>query len=208
MILDCAQYLNWLLSDTYESEPTEPAHSEDTQMPSIASTSTSTSTITSGSQSKQYPCIIKATNGKSPKVKVKISTLVHASDYVSFTSAYGALLKSSFSTLKKKDKKKKDAKKAKAILNNPKGVGGGPGIGGVAKKTKVAGSGSMGLPKVVGPRRGPGHAKRQQTEKARAKAVKRHLEAKRRRLGDTKMKLLTMVKVPGEDFLNEYEKRR
>ena len=150
-----------------------------------ASASSSTSTA------KQYPCILKVTNGKSSEAKVKISTLVQPSDDTSFTSAYVALLKSSCSTLKKKDKRKKDAKKAKAPMAATKIPAG---SGGAAKKTKTAPSGVVGLPKVTGARRGAGHAKRQQKQRARDKAVKRHLEAKRRKLADTK--LLTKVKEP------------
>lgn len=51
---------------------------------------------------KEYPCLIRATDGK----KIEFSTHVQPGDLDRFHSLYGALLKSSMSTLRKRDKKR------------------------------------------------------------------------------------------------------
>ncbi|KAF8546089.1 signal recognition particle, SRP9/SRP14 subunit [Imleria badia] len=50
---------------------------------------------------KEYPCLIRVTDGK----KANFSTHVVSSDLPKFHTAYGSLLKPSFTTLRKRDKK-------------------------------------------------------------------------------------------------------
>jgi len=106
-------------------------------------------------QPVQYPCLMRATDGKA----TKLSTLVQPEALHQFSSAYGILLKSSMTSLrkrnKKKDRRKPDARKGK-----------GP----------VAAS----LPKVVGPRRGNGRKRRQASLKARLRALVRLRAARQR----------------------------
>lgn len=116
---------------------------------------------------KEYPCIIKATNGKSARKtakKIKISTLVQPQDTESFTLAYGSILKAHFSlTMRKKAKKRKDKEKEK--------MGAAAVAAADSKKRRRQTRG--GLPKVSGPRRGAGHSKRQRSLKARARAARK-----------------------------------
>jgi len=51
---------------------------------------------------KEYPCLIRVTDGK----KIKISTQVKPDQLGDFHAAYGALLKSSMTSLRKRDKKR------------------------------------------------------------------------------------------------------
>ncbi|KAL7004368.1 hypothetical protein EMMF5_006059 [Cystobasidiomycetes sp. EMM_F5] len=135
----------------------------------------------STSTSKEYPCIVRATNGKVAPVKVKISTLVQPVDQPTFMAAYGALLKATFAPkMRKKIKRKREAKKGA----NAAGTSTTSASKSGAKRT-VSSVGQThiksGLPKVTGAKRGAGHAKRQRQEKARRKAVNRMLDARRRR---------------------------
>ncbi|KIK39500.1 hypothetical protein CY34DRAFT_808236 [Suillus luteus UH-Slu-Lm8-n1] len=52
--------------------------------------------------SREYPCIVRVTDGK----KAKFSTKILSIDLDKFHSAYGALLKASMTTLRKRDKKR------------------------------------------------------------------------------------------------------
>ncbi|KAL5533882.1 hypothetical protein ACEPAG_342 [Sanghuangporus baumii] len=54
------------------------------------------------SDAKEYPCILRATDGK----KVKFSTHVLPGQLDKFHATYGALLKSSMPSLRKRDKKR------------------------------------------------------------------------------------------------------
>eukprot|EP01114_Cavostelium_apophysatum_P015865 TRINITY_DN4409_c0_g1_i1.p1 TRINITY_DN4409_c0_g1~~TRINITY_DN4409_c0_g1_i1.p1 ORF type:complete len:113 (-),score=32.29 TRINITY_DN4409_c0_g1_i1:27-365(-) len=60
----------------------------------------------SSSETVEPACLIRATNGK-----MKISTLVHPKDVVSFQIAYANILKSQMDALKRKEKKKSASKK-------------------------------------------------------------------------------------------------
>ncbi|KAF8586242.1 signal recognition particle SRP9/SRP14 subunit [Ramaria rubella] len=51
---------------------------------------------------KEYPCLVRASDGKT----VQFSTRVQPGDLDRFHSAYGALLKTSMTTLRKRDKKR------------------------------------------------------------------------------------------------------
>ncbi|KAI0778856.1 signal recognition particle, SRP9/SRP14 subunit [Trametes elegans] len=51
---------------------------------------------------KEFPCLVRVTDGK----ETKTSTVVQPADLDKFHSAYGSLLKSSMSTLRKRDKKR------------------------------------------------------------------------------------------------------
>lgn len=141
------------------------ADGEDVDMPA-ASTSTSNNNADEQSH-KEYPCIIKATNGKSARKaakKIKISTLVQPEDTDSFALAYGSILKTHFSlTMRKKAKKRKDKEKEK--------IGSAAVAAADSKKRRRQTKG--GLPKVSGPRRGAGHSKRQRSLKARARAARK-----------------------------------
>jgi len=66
--------------------------------------------------SKEYACIIKATNGKG----VKISTQIKPDELESFHAAYGTILKSSMTNLKRRDKKKEKARHERALLRRKK----------------------------------------------------------------------------------------
>uniref|UniRef100_A0A6B2LPZ7 Signal recognition particle 14 kDa protein n=1 Tax=Arcella intermedia TaxID=1963864 RepID=A0A6B2LPZ7_9EUKA len=58
----------------------------------------------------EYRCLVRATNGKSGRHKVKISTHVKTKDLMSFQLAYDKLLTSSMDALKKREKEKKKKK--------------------------------------------------------------------------------------------------
>ena len=134
----------------------------------------------SSSSAREYPCLIRATNGKAhgpgrPK-KIKLSTLVQPADHASFTLAYGALLKRHMAPAmrkKSKDRKRKDKERA-AAMTAAAGRKGAP--------RQAANLSKGGLPKVVGPKRGPGSKKRKSTWKARVKAANKILAQKRRRI--------------------------
>ncbi|EGO05387.1 hypothetical protein SERLA73DRAFT_174525 [Serpula lacrymans var. lacrymans S7.3] len=59
-------------------------------------------TMNDADGTREYPCLVRATDGK----KVKFSTQVESKDLMKFHSAYGSLLKSSMTTLRKRDKKR------------------------------------------------------------------------------------------------------
>ncbi|KAG2022401.1 hypothetical protein CC2G_000152 [Coprinopsis cinerea AmutBmut pab1-1] len=93
---------------------------------------------------REYPCLLRVTNGKD----TKFSTKVDASQLPKFYSAYGSLLKSSMSTLRKRDKKREKVRAEQAALRKKK----------------------MTEPVVLsGPKRGNGRRKRQRQLKALAK---------------------------------------
>ncbi|KAI0053400.1 signal recognition particle, SRP9/SRP14 subunit [Auriscalpium vulgare] len=52
--------------------------------------------------SKEYPCLVRVTNGKD----IKLSTHVLSNQLDKFLSAYGTTLKASMTTLRKRDKKR------------------------------------------------------------------------------------------------------
>ncbi|KAK7458872.1 hypothetical protein VKT23_009882 [Stygiomarasmius scandens] len=95
--------------------------------------------------SKEYPCLVRASNGG----EEKFSTRVLPADLPAFHATYGALLKSSMTTLRKRDKKR-EKQRAEAV---------------VVKKKKLSEP-----VKIDGPKRGNGRKKRQRQIKA---AIKR-----------------------------------
>lgn len=141
----------------------------------------------SAPSSRSYPCIIKATNGRTgskraststsstSSQKVKISTLVQPEQYASFTLAYGQLLKATFAqTMRAKRKAKAPKSRGAAAAESGKAAAANK------KKTKTpAPAGEP--PKVSGPRRGPGHGSRQARFRARVKAANRFLASRRRK---------------------------
>lgn len=137
----------------------------------------STSNITDAH--KEYPCIIKATNGKhagNKAKKVKISTLVQSADTDSFALTYGTMLKAHFAkSMRKKSKKRKEKEKTKAQMSQPSLLSEGK-----RRRRQTRG----GLPKVIGARRGNGHAKRRRTLKSRVKAARRILEKQKVKMKD------------------------
>jgi hypothetical protein len=171
-------YLLPLRADTYEDGATDggaQASKQDEDMPAA-----STSNNPDGETHKEYPVIIKATNGKhagNKAKKIKISTLVQPEDTDGFTLAYGSILKAHFSlTMRKKQKKRKDKEREKLTATAAAAAD--------SKKKRKQTRG--GLPKVIGPRRGAGHSKRQRTLKARAKAARKVLDKKQAREKDAR----------------------
>lgn len=166
--IDVRKELILCFIDTYEDAAAEGAANGDGQDVDMPAASTSSD---SGAH-KEYPCIIKATNGKhagNKAKKIKISTLVQPADTDSFALAYGSILKTHFSqAMRKKAKKRKDKEREK--------MGATAAAAADSKKRRRQTRG--GLPKVSGPRRGAGHAKRQRTLKARARAAKQILAKK------------------------------
>ncbi|SCV74182.1 BQ2448_6614 [Microbotryum intermedium] len=140
------------------------------------------STPGSSDAQKRWPCLIRATDGKGKEAKRKISTIVAPEDHATWSSAYNALLKASFSTLRPKQKKK--TKKAKTTST-------GGASGGTTSKTKqgAIGKGKKGasprqtrrtLTKITGPRRGAGAHKRRKLMERRKREVKRAWASRRK----------------------------
>ncbi|KAI0732431.1 signal recognition particle SRP9/SRP14 subunit [Fomitopsis betulina] len=93
---------------------------------------------------KEYPCLVRVTDGD----ETKFSTQVEPGQLESFHATYGALLKSSMTTLRKRDKKR-EKQRAEEIAR---------------RKRKLAEEII-----VEGPKRGAGRRKRQRKLKAAAK---------------------------------------
>jgi signal recognition particle subunit SRP14 len=161
---------------------------------------------------REYPCIIKATNGKkvrrnnpegqgsstsaapssSSNPKVKISTLVQPSDYPSFSLAYGQLLKVTFVQTMRMKRKARTAGtgskgKSTTVAESQKAQ---------KKRTRVAGvpGDEKVLPKVYGPRRGAGHSARQARWNARVRAANKILASRRRKEANSKPMFPDLVK--------------
>ncbi|THH09205.1 hypothetical protein EW146_g8748 [Bondarzewia mesenterica] len=100
---------------------------------------------------KEYPCIVKLTDGD----KTKFSTRVEPGQLDKFHSAYGALLKSSMTTLRKRDKKREKQRAEQLAVRKKR----------LAEPIVIEGS-----------KRGAGRKKRQR----RIKAAVKQEEAKRR----------------------------
>ncbi|KAI5121830.1 hypothetical protein M0805_003264 [Coniferiporia weirii] len=100
--------------------------------------------VEAASDGKEYPCLIRATDGK----KVKLSTHVMPGDLDRFNAAYGALLKSSMPALRKRDKKREKERAERAALR---------------KKRMTE------LVTIAGAKRGTGRRKRQRLVKAALK---------------------------------------
>lgn len=138
----------------------------------------------SGSDEREWPCLLRATGGNEDK-KIKLSTVVRPplwiawamltprpqvqpADYTSFTTSYGAVLKGAMTSLRKKRKQKR---KPDAV----KKAGASGGAAGAGRATFVPR-----LPKVVGPRRGAGAAKRDRAVKRRARELAKLVARKKR----------------------------
>ncbi|KAH9837374.1 signal recognition particle SRP9/SRP14 subunit [Rhodofomes roseus] len=93
---------------------------------------------------KEYPCLVRATDGN----ETKFSTKVEPGDLEGFHTTYGALLKSSMTTLRKRDKKR-EKQRAEEIAR---------------RKRRLAEDIA-----VEGPKRGAGRRKRQRKMKGAAK---------------------------------------
>ncbi|KAH9980772.1 signal recognition particle, SRP9/SRP14 subunit [Russula compacta] len=101
-------------------------------------------TMDSTDDTREYPCIVRVTDGK----EAKFSTHITSGQLDKFLGAYGALLKSSMSTLRKRDKKREKIRSEKLA----------------ARKQRLA------EPIVIaGPKRGKGRRKRQRRVKAALK---------------------------------------
>ncbi|PVG01848.1 SRP14-domain-containing protein [Serendipita vermifera] len=115
--------------------------------------------VKSESGEKEYPCLLRATDGK----HTTISTHILSNSLPSFHAQYGTLLKSTMTqTLRKRDKKKEKARLEELAL----------------KKKKI-----MEGVQVVGPKRGSGRKKR-----VRLLKVKYRLEESRRRFEEREKK--------------------
>ncbi|KAG2337610.1 signal recognition particle, SRP9/SRP14 subunit [Suillus weaverae] len=100
---------------------------------------------------REYPCIVRVTDGK----KAAFSTKILSIDLDKFHSAYGALLKASMTTLRKRDKKR-EKQRAEQLAK---------------RKQRMAD------PVVIdGPKRGNGRRKRQR----QVKAALKHADMKER----------------------------
>ncbi|KAF8518610.1 signal recognition particle SRP9/SRP14 subunit [Gautieria morchelliformis] len=106
-----------------------------------------------GEDGKEYPCLVRATDGKN----VQFSTTVQPGDLEKFHMAYGALLKASMTTLRKRDKKREKQRAEQQT----------------ARKRKL-----VETVEVQGPKRGNGRRKRQRL----IKAALRQDEARKRAL--------------------------
>ncbi|KAJ4481055.1 signal recognition particle, SRP9/SRP14 subunit [Lentinula aciculospora] len=96
---------------------------------------------------RSYPCLLRVSDGD----KVKFSTTVNSTELLKFHQIYGALLKSSMTTLRKRDKKREKQRAEEAA----------------ARKKKLS------EPVVVdGSKRGSGRRKRQRQIKAALKQQK------------------------------------
>ncbi|KAG6812427.1 hypothetical protein H0H92_002893 [Tricholoma furcatifolium] len=96
------------------------------------------------SESREYPCLLRVTDGK----KTRFSTEVEPSSLEKFYAAYGTLLKTSMTTLRKRDKKREKIRSEQAAQRKKK----------------------MTEPVVIdGPKRGNGRRKRQRQLKATLK---------------------------------------
>ncbi|KAF9449996.1 signal recognition particle, SRP9/SRP14 subunit [Macrolepiota fuliginosa MF-IS2] len=117
----------------------------------------------SGHDDREYQCLIRATNGKT----INFSTRIDPDHLPKFYAAYGSLLKSSLSTLRKRDKKKEKTRTEQAVKRKKR----------------------MTEPVVVnGPKRGAGRRKRQRQIKA---AVKQQASQKKFTEREVRRKLET-----------------
>ncbi|KAJ7589637.1 signal recognition particle 14kD protein-domain-containing protein [Mycena floridula] len=110
-------------------------------------------------QDREYKCLLRATDGK----EVKLSTEVTSAELPKFNAAYGALLKASMTTLRKRDKKR-EKMRAEQIV----------------KKKKRAEMAQQAV--IEGAKRGAGRAARQRKVKAVEK-LKARQEAKAKAAG-------------------------
>lgn len=92
----------------------------------------------------EYPCLVRVTDGK----KAHFSTHVRSADLMKFYAAYGALLKASFITLRKRDKKREKQRAEQTARRKQRMV-----------ESVV----------ISGPKRGNGRRKRQRKVKAASK---------------------------------------
>ncbi|GAA5984971.1 hypothetical protein JCM5350_000085 [Sporobolomyces pararoseus] len=173
---------------TYE-EPIEATttEGEDTQMKEDGAEQPTASTSTSSrAEEKEYPLIMRATDGKGKKdIKVKLSTIVQPQDYLSFTEQYTTILRSSLSSSLRPKRKRTAPKSASKSKSKAKSTG--------TTTTAGGGGGAVvgfrpNLPKVVGPRRGNGRKKRQASQARREKIVskiRKSREERARRSGQT-----------------------
>ncbi|GAA5838382.1 hypothetical protein JCM3766R1_005531 [Sporobolomyces carnicolor] len=140
---------------------------EGDQVPT-ASTSTSSS-----SRDREYPLIVRATDGKAKKsIKVKLSTIVQPQDYLSFTDAYMSILRASLSASLRPKRKRAAAAKSKSKTSKPTATPASETRGSQSQPQHKAVVGfTPSLPKVVGPKRGNGRKKRQAAHARREKIV-------------------------------------
>ncbi|KAJ6601132.1 signal recognition particle, SRP9/SRP14 subunit [Mycena vulgaris] len=104
---------------------------------------------------REYPCLIRATDGDAAKFETRVSS----GELEKFHHAYGALLKASMGTLRKRDKKREKQRAEQAARRKKK----------------------MTEPILVeGPKRGNGRRKRQRLLKAVAKQEVSQQKAKER----------------------------
>ena len=136
----------------------------------------------SADDTREYPCIIRATDGKEVKISTHVRTFprIHGDSTAQLSSqitsgqldkflgAYGALLKSSMSTLRKRDKKREKLRAEKLA----------------ARKQRLAEP----IP-IEGPKRGKGRRRRQRKTKAALKqeAARQRVQEKQESKEKTKV---------------------
>ncbi|KAK4053443.1 hypothetical protein OIV83_001609 [Microbotryomycetes sp. JL201] len=139
---------------------------------------------------REWPYLVRATDGKGKKAKTKISTVVEPTDYDSFSTLFGALLKQSMTSMRKKRKhliqqkrkqqaaskqqqKQQQQQQQQSDKRQSSSTVGG--AGGTATATF-----KPSLTKVIGPRRGAGVEKRRALKRRREREL-RQQRARRKR---------------------------
>ncbi|KAI6124272.1 signal recognition particle, SRP9/SRP14 subunit [Pisolithus croceorrhizus] len=115
---------------------------------------------------REYPCLVRLTDGK----KTQLSTHVKPADLMRFHTAYGSFLKASFTTLRKRDKKREKHRAEQAARRKQR----------------------MTEPIVIkGPKRGNGRKKRQRQVKAALKLEAAKERAAKKEETRTKLQIPT-----------------
>ncbi|KAJ3755451.1 signal recognition particle, SRP9/SRP14 subunit [Lentinula raphanica] len=121
--------------------------------------------------SRSYPCLMRVSDGD----KVKFSTTVNSTELPHFHQVYGALLKSSMTTLRKRDKKREKQRAEDAAARKKK----------LSEPVLVA-----------GPKRGNGRKKRQRRIKVALKQQETLAKIKAKEDAKAKTKLTTGAPCP------------
>ncbi|KAM0788474.1 hypothetical protein ACM66B_001607 [Microbotryomycetes sp. NB124-2] len=131
---------------------------------------------------RDWPCLVRATDGKGKKSKTKISTLVESADYDTFTSSFGSLLKQSMTSMRKKRKHLIKKKQQKSIVKSATTAAGDKKQQTSSSTTASGATFKPTLTKVVGPRRGAGVEKRRALQRRRDRELKQQRARRKREL--------------------------
>ncbi|GAA5932424.1 RNA-binding signal recognition particle subunit SRP14 [Sporobolomyces koalae] len=159
---------------------------EDVDMTDSHDQPPATSSSSSSAQTKEYPLLVRATDGKGKKeTKTKLSTIVKTDEYDEFIERYTTILRTHLAAgLRPKRKRTQTNKKPKSNAHVTTTT---PAINPDSTTTTTkSGTGEKAgflprFPKVVGPRRGNGRKKRQAAVKRRVKAVEKFQRAREER---------------------------